>query len=233
MSFANTGNDRRPGNQLDVLNGEILQFTQLMNKLKSPSSSSSSSSLISTCDTLLARISTTILNTKPANDNQVYQLDKLRATLRTLRSNYLQLKTQTLDKLQPSESSPLLVQKDTRLESDNVQLQMQIHHPQLIQSEALNYHKDSIEDRSQAISNIQQGVQDINQIFKTLDKIVLQQGEQISSVEDNIGSYAVDSHLAMGELNRAEEYQRRKSKWCFFILLFLLVIVFILLITII
>lgn len=102
------------------------------------------------------------------------------------------------------------------------QTQLQITHPELSEN-SLQFHNELIQKRGQAINTISQGVQDINKIFKDLDTIVNQQGEQIDSIENSIMHYANNNQLASHELVKADNYQKKKGKWTC-ILLFALVI---------
>lgn len=236
MSFANIQKKNVDKTQLEKLNDEIQTFTQLLNSFKH---SNNNKDLILKCNNCLSNITNDLNLIKPLNENENYQISKLKLTFKDLKIKYIQLDKK--NEFEEDETTPLILSKfnnnqlDSRLNKDQLQIQMQIPNQIQLQptSNEILYHEDLINERGQTISNIQQGVQDINQIFKTLDKIVIQQGEQINSIEDNIGSYAVDTHLAMGELNRANEYQKKKSKWCFLILLILIVIFTILLIAII
>lgn len=184
------------------------------------------------------------------SQSRSYQMDKLSARFNVLKNDYLIAKSQLSSHEEEEEaanyndeSTPLVdgtnadqLSYTTPQQQLRVQKQIQKQsqsQEQEVSANELAYHENLVQDHSQAISNIQQGVQDINQIYKTLDNIVIQQGEQVSSIENNILGYAQDTHLAMGELNKADEYQKKKSKWCFMIaliLLLLVVIIFILVI---
>lgn len=90
-------------------------------------------------------------------------------------------------------------------------------------------HADLVQQREAAISNISQGVQDINLIFRDLDHLVNQQGTQIDTIENNIHNYATNNQMANQELIRADNYQRQKGKWSCIILIILVIVILILL----
>lgn len=91
--------------------------------------------------------------------------------------------------------------------------QVQLQEQQLISDASLQYHSDLVQQRDKAITSISQGVQDINKIFKDLDEMVGQQGEQIDSIENNMMNYATNNQLASHELVKADNYQKKKGKW--------------------
>lgn len=128
--------------------------------------------------------------------------------------NILQ-ETSLQDKTLPQESD-----KQPLLQQESIQ---QLENPYLPQ-----IHAELVQQRESAITNISQGVQDINAIFRDLDHLVTQQGAQIDTIENNIDNYASNNQLATRELMKAEEYQRRKGKWCFIILVVLIIVILLL-----
>lgn len=108
------------------------------------------------------------------------------------------------------------------------QIQVNKQNPELLET-SLQYHSDLIQQRDHAIVSISQGVQDINKIFKDLDEMVNQQGEQIDSIENSIVNYANNNQLANHELIKAENYQKKKQKWSCILLVALVIVLLILL----
>lgn len=101
--------------------------------------------------------------------------------------------------------------------------QVQIQEQQQISEASLQYHSDLVQQRDKAITSISQGVQDINKIFKDLDEMVGQQGEQIDSIENNMMNYATNNQLASHELVKADNYQKKKGKWTCILLVALVI----------
>lgn len=101
--------------------------------------------------------------------------------------------------------------------------QVQLQEQQLISDASLQYHSDLVQQRDKAITSISQGVQDINKIFKDLDEMVGQQGEQIDSIENNMMNYATNNQLASHELVKADNYQKKKGKWTCILLVALVI----------
>ena len=101
--------------------------------------------------------------------------------------------------------------------------QVQLQEQQQISEASLQYHSDLVQQRDKAITSISQGVQDINKIFKDLDEMVGQQGEQIDSIENNMMNYATNNQLASHELVKADNYQKKKGKWTCILLVALVI----------
>lgn len=103
-----------------------------------------------------------------------------------------------------------------------------------INNEEFAYQQNLINQRDEEISNIQQGISDLNDIFKDLGAVVQQQGIMVDNIEANIYSASTNTHMASRELDKARRYQRRSSKYCLYLLIilsgmlfFLLLIIFI------
>ncbi|CAB4256296.1 similar to Saccharomyces cerevisiae YOR036W PEP12 Target membrane receptor (t-SNARE) for vesicular intermediates traveling between the Golgi apparatus and the vacuole [Maudiozyma barnettii] len=101
-----------------------------------------------------------------------------------------------------------------------------------INNEEFTYQQNLINERDQEISNIQQGMTDLNEIFKDLGAVVQQQGIMVDNIEANIYSASNNTNMASGELDKARRYQRRSSKYCLYLLIVLSVMLFFLLLII-
>lgn len=229
MSFADGGRSSQTATPLEQLSSDIQSFVQLVNRLEwLLRNTRNGDDLIILGDEQLSKIKEGIQ--LQGNGPQVTKLKHLVET--QLVPKFIKLKEIHFD-----ENTPLLSEGDGQDDKEdhgqakdrenNRQLVVQEVkiQPEGISDHQLTYHSDLIESRFQSIDQIQQGVNDINQIYKALDRIVDQQGETLDTIGDNIWSYSRDTQLAMGELNRADEYQRKKGKWCFMILVALLILV--------
>lgn len=103
-----------------------------------------------------------------------------------------------------------------------------------INNEEFIYQQNLVNQRDEEISNIQQGITDLNEIFKDLGAVVQQQGIMVDNIEANIYSAADNTHMASRELDKAQRYQRKSNKYCLYLLMvlsgmlfFLLLIIFI------
>lgn len=90
-------------------------------------------------------------------------------------------------------------------------LQTQAQTYSLAQLEA-EYHAQLAAAREAEITRIQQGVQEVNTIFRDLLVLVRQQGEQVDTVEENMNVVLNNNIVATQELAKAERYQRLKLR---------------------
>ncbi|OLY81888.1 Syntaxin-22 [Smittium mucronatum] len=93
------------------------------------------------------------------------------------------------------------------------------------------YHNSAmIAERESEIQDIEQGILELNEIFKDLGTIVSDQQSLLDNIETNVNNVAVYTSSASNELTIANETHRRNQKTKNLILLFV-VIVFIVLFT--
>ncbi|KAG8444565.1 hypothetical protein GDO86_009649 [Hymenochirus boettgeri] len=69
-----------------------------------------------------------------------------------------------------------------------------------------------IEERENAIRQLEEDILGVNEIFKDLGMMVHEQGEMIDSIEANVESAEVHVQQANQQLSRAAEYQRKSRK---------------------
>lgn len=100
----------------------------------------------------------------------------------------------------------------------------------LVSQNEVDFHNSLLQEREQEISTIQQGVHEINAIFKDLGTLVVEQGAQVDTIEENVGTLAQNTQNASTELTKADNYQKSRRKWSC-ILLFILVIICTLVVT--
>lgn len=81
-----------------------------------------------------------------------------------------------------------------------------------------------IAEREEDIRGIEQGINDINGIYRDLGALIAHQGEQMDSVENNISTVADQTSAAAGELVKANDYQA-KRRTCSLILLAVMIVV--------
>ncbi|KAM9934784.1 hypothetical protein OXX80_005627 [Metschnikowia pulcherrima] len=178
-----------------------------------------------------------------ASSRQHMMKDRLSSDFRALESNFDKAVQDYTEKtarapLQPqkntntgnyTESSPLLSQNENAR-----QAQLQIQEDQdVIEQTELQYHMLLTEERNRQIEQVAEGIREVNSIFKDLGELVNQQGEQLDTVEENVLQMSGNAHEASRELNKAHEYQKRKSKWscillvalCVFVLVMVLMVV--------
>ncbi|KAG5366847.1 Syntaxin-12 [Yarrowia sp. B02] len=80
-----------------------------------------------------------------------------------------------------------------------------------------------IAEREEDIRGIEQGINDINGIYRDLGALIAHQGEQMDSVENNISTVADQTSAAAGELVKANDYQK-KRRTCSLIVLAIMIV---------
>ncbi|CCH58746.1 hypothetical protein TBLA_0A09620 [Henningerozyma blattae CBS 6284] len=116
-------------------------------------------------------------------------------------------------------------QTQTQLTSKDMQQQVYIPR-EAINNEELTYQQTLIRQRDEEILNIENGINEINEIFKDLGAVIQQQSSMVDNIEANIYSTVDNTRQANEQLNRALNYQRRSNKFCLHILFILLGIFF-------
>lgn len=127
------------------------------------------------------------------------------------------------------------VDEETPLKAQS-QVQMQIQKQQstndMAVQQELDYQTIIETERHEDITRIHDAVGEVNAIFKQLGTLVSEQGEQIDTIEANIGGLRDDAEAAHTQLERAEQHQRSKSRCSLWFLMILFVILlFVLLIS--
>lgn len=98
-----------------------------------------------------------------------------------------------------------------------------------INNEEFAYQQSLIRQRDQEISNIEEGINELNEIFNDLGNVVQQQSVMVDNIEANIYSTSDNTAMASRELTKAFRSQRSANKWCLYLLVGLLVMLFMLL----
>ncbi|BGP55135.1 hypothetical protein JCM8202_002806 [Rhodotorula sphaerocarpa] len=114
--------------------------------------------------------------------------------------------------------------RDAAAAGSNEQLvELQETRPQLADSE-IDFQEQLIQEREGEIEQIEQGITELNQIFKDLGQIVGEQQSMIDNIETNVISVARDTHGASEQLTQAHAYQRKAGRRMFCLLLVFLVV---------
>lgn len=106
-----------------------------------------------------------------------------------------------------------------------VQSQTQAQAPRLLDTAEIEFNESLITERETEIQNIEQGITELNEIFRDLGTMVNEQGDLIDSIEANVDNVAVQTQGASVELARAQRYQRN-SRNRMFCLMMILVLIF-------
>lgn len=109
-------------------------------------------------------------------------------------------------------------ENSTALEQEQEQQQ------ELINQQELDYHNRLILEREAEIRGIEQGIDELNEIFTDLGALVTEQGTVIDNIEANVYNMAGATRDAAGELTKAARYQRSSRGRAFCLLIILIVI---------
>lgn len=163
-------------------------------------------------------------------DRLVSDYNGLNGDFQTSVRLYQERKRAYVPKAEPTsleERVPLMSQQQQQLQQHQLQKQMTEDD---IQQTELQYHMLLTEERNRQIDEVAQGIREVNSIFKDLGELVSKQGEQLDTVEENIMQMLGHTQQAARELDKAHEYQKRRSKWsCIFLVALCMVVMIIVL----
>ena len=100
----------------------------------------------------------------------------------------------------------------------------------LASQDEVEFQESLIVEREAEIRNIEQGVTELNELFRDVAHIVTEQGEQLDIIEQNVDNTRTDTSGADRELRAAAKYQRNaRSKACVLLLILAVVVTIIIL----
>lgn len=118
-----------------------------------------------------------------------------------------------------------LVDNGNEDENDGTFEQRQAQEQQeLLNQQELDYQQNLIQEREAEIQGIEQGIEELNEIFTDLGAIVNEQGTIIDNIEANVYNMSGSTREAAAELTKAARYQRSSRGKAFCLLIILLVI---------
>uniref|UniRef100_A0A3P8UZB8 Syntaxin-16 n=1 Tax=Cynoglossus semilaevis TaxID=244447 RepID=A0A3P8UZB8_CYNSE len=85
-----------------------------------------------------------------------------------------------------------------------------------------------VEEREREIRQIVQSISDLNEIFRDLAGMVLEQGTVLDRIDFNVEQACVKTEDGFKQLQKAEQYQKKNRKMLVILILFVIVIVLIL-----
>ncbi|KAF9424982.1 hypothetical protein BGZ94_007948 [Podila epigama] len=99
---------------------------------------------------------------------------------------------------------------------DDAQRRLQL----LVVDNELEYNEAMIVQREDEIREIEQGITELNEIFRDLGAMVHEQGGMLDSIESNVTSIAMSTEAAAEELHEAAEHQKSaQSKSCYLLMI--------------
>ena len=169
-------------------------------------------------------------NSIEITSKQILIKERLTKEFSELQSLFHTARRQAEDKMKQTPIQAHVDEQTPLLDNSEPQRQPQTQvDPDLVEQTELQYHMLLTEERNRELNQVSQGIQEVNSIFKDLSELVQQQGEQLDTVEDNILQLHSNTQGADRELQKAHEYQRRRSKWsCIFLValcVFVLIVV--------
>lgn len=103
----------------------------------------------------------------------------------------------------PKEETPLVYLKHSN-QTGNQKIHKQIQEE--------DYNIEQLEERENAIRQLESDIVDVNTIFKDLATMVHEQGEIVDSIEANVESTTVRVHEGTDQLRQAETYRNKARK---------------------
>ena len=94
-------------------------------------------------------------------------------------------------------------------------LQQRQEYAALASQDDVDFQEALIIEREEEIRNIEQGVGDLNVLFRQVAQIVNEQGEQLTNIADNVENVHTDTRQADIENRQAARYQKAaRNKGC-------------------
>uniref|UniRef100_A0A8C1WWX2 Syntaxin-16 n=1 Tax=Cyprinus carpio TaxID=7962 RepID=A0A8C1WWX2_CYPCA len=85
-----------------------------------------------------------------------------------------------------------------------------------------------VEEREREIRQIVQSISDLNEIFRDLAGMVVEQGTVLDRIDFNVEQACVKTDEGLQQLQKAEQYQKKNRKMLVILILFVIVVVLIL-----
>ncbi|XP_012687454.1 syntaxin-16 isoform X1 [Clupea harengus] len=85
-----------------------------------------------------------------------------------------------------------------------------------------------VEEREREIRQVVQSISDLNEIFRDLGSMVVEQGTVLDRIDFNVEAACVKTEDGLKQLQKAEQYQKKNRKMLVILILFVIVVVLIL-----
>ncbi|KAK6902810.1 hypothetical protein I203_108069 [Kwoniella mangroviensis CBS 8507] len=135
--------------------------------------------------------------------------------------SFVESQKRRVDKL-VEESEEAHEEPRSSVELEQVQAQQQV---QQVSPQELDFQETLIAEREAEIREIESGIHELNDIFRDLGTMVVEQGGLIDNIESNVTSVARDTSSAAEELTTAHEYQRKAGRRIACLLIILVIVV--------
>lgn len=122
--------------------------------------------------------------------------------------------------------------QNTRGGQQQVQVPLVQQQLALAEQGDVDFQEMLINEREDDIRNIEQGINDINEIFRDLGTMVTEQGVMIESIEGNVQNTLTSTREASRELTQASNYQKGARKRACMLLMILTIVLAVVLLAI-
>jgi t-SNARE complex subunit (syntaxin) len=166
--------------------------------------------------------------------SQKYTQQKLSREFQASLREFQNVQRQALEKQRASASAARSALEDATSPSGDGstqlgQLQSQ-EQLRLASQDEVDFQDSLIVEREAEIRNIEQGVSELNELFRDVAHIVSEQGEQLDTIAANVENTRTDTRGADLELRSAARYQKNaRSKMCILLIILAIVVTIVLL----
>lgn len=180
------------------------------------------------------------LDSKSLDATQRFSQEKLSHEFKSMMYEFKSIQKEAasreIQRIKLAENKAAIEQEETATEQTPLIQQQQQQQSQLLglaNQQEVEFNNSLILDRENEIHQIEQGITEINSIFRDLGTLVTEQGSHIDLIEDNISTLAENTQHASQQLSKANDYQKKRRKWSCYCLTFLIVILLVVVLVII
>lgn len=168
---------------------------------------------------------------------QKYEQTKISSDFQAALQDFQSLQRRALEKEKASVTAARAAQEGDLGGSDasgapleQFQQQQQVQQSQLADQNEVDFQEALIIEREEEIRNIEQGVGDLNVLFRQVAQIVGEQGETLNTIQDNVENTRTDTRQADVETRQAARYQKAaRNKGCCLMLIMAVILTIVLL----
>ena len=165
---------------------------------------------------------------------QKYEQTKISSDFQAALQEFQSLQRRALEKQKASVTAARAAQEGDPSSPgaplEQLQQQQQLQQSQLADQGEVDFQEALIIEREEEIRNIEQGVGDLNVLFRQVAQIVGEQGEQLDSIQDNVENTRMDTRQADVENRQAARYQKAaRNKGCCLLLIMAVILTIVLL----
>lgn len=182
-------------------------------------------------------VASDIVAKKWRQKQQKYEQAKISSDFQAALQDFQGLQRRVLEKERLSLSTTRAGQDTEGQESagaggqqEQLQQQQQQEFTQLAEQGEVDFQESLIIEREEEIRNIEQGVTDLNVLFRNVAHIVNEQGEQLVTIQDSVENVRDDTRQADIENRQAARYQKaaRNKSFCLLLILGIILTIIIL-----